>query len=539
MQGHHRLSEETPKSSNIAKSAAFIAMGTLASRVLGLVRDSLFGALFSRTVTDAWLVAFRIPNMFRRIFGEGALSVSFIPVFVDLLNPNKIGHDLDGSKKLVNGVFTLLIIILTTFTFLGIIFSEDLVRLIAGGESFLSVPGKFEMAVRMNKIMFIFVLLICLYAYAMAILNALKSFVLPAFAPVFFNIAMIGSTLLPSFSSRFTEDVLAWGVVVGGLLQFGILVPALTRAGYLPQLTKQIWSDSIKIVFQKMLPGLFGMGILQLTIVVNTRFASMLPEGTNSWIFWADRILELPLALFAVSMGTALLPTLSLHWQLNEREKMVEIFHKNLKLVLFLAIPSCIGMYVMAEPIVDLLFRRGRFDLNDLQNTALVVKIYSLGIVSYTVIRVGAQAFYAIQNTKLPAYVSAVCLGIHFFLAPMLMKSYGVGGLMASTVFSATLNMVLLLIAFHIKIGSVMSGGYFESLVNFLIAGFSMGLFTKSFFYISSQLPDSDVVQGSLTLVYVFMSGILYFAVSFILKTPEAQPVWQRIRSRIFKQSIS
>ncbi len=518
--------------SNIAKSAAFIALGTLSSRVLGLVRDALFGALFSRTVTDAWLVAFRIPNMFRRIFGEGALSVSFIPVFVDLMNPKKIGYDPNGSKKLVNGVFTLLVIILTAATFLGIIFSENLVRLIAGGESYMAVPGKFEMTVGMNKIMFVFILLICLYAYAMAILNALREFVLPAFAPVFFNIAMIVSTILPSVSSNFSQNVLAWGVVVGGLLQFAILIPPLIRAGYLPKLSKEIWSDAIKIVFQKMVPGLFGMGILQLTIIVNTRFASALPEGTNSWIFWADRILELPLALFAVSMGTALLPTLALHWQLGERDKMVEIFHRNLKLVLFLAIPSSIGMYVMAEPIVELLFRRGRFDINDLQNTALVVKIYALGIISYTVVRIGAQAFYAIQNTKLPAYISAICLGIHFVLAPILMKSYGVGGLMASTVLSATLNMSLLLIAFKLKIGSLEPGSYIESLINFLIAGFTMGLFTKSYFYLLPHLPDVIWIRGLAIVLYIMVAAVIYFGVSFILKTPEAQPIWIRIKSR-------
>ncbi len=527
-------SKEQPKTQSLAKSAGYIALGTLSSRVLGLLRDALFGALFSRTVTDAWLVAFRLPNMFRRLFGEGALSVSFIPLFIKELHPNKLKEDPLGPQKMANGVFTLLLIILTTATLLGILFSRQLVFLMAGEPAFMEVPGKFELAVEMNQIMFVFILLICMYAYAMAILNSLKKFILPAFAPVLFNIAMIVSTFMPRYFGV-SNVALAWGVVAGGFLQFAILIPPLVRAGYMPKLTKNIWIPAVRLVFQKMLPGLLGMGVLQIAILVNTRFAASLGEGSNSWIFWADRILELPLSLFAVSMGTALLPTLSDLWSSNLKQKMVEVYHQNFRMVLFLAIPSAVGMYVLAEPIVDLLFRRGKFNEIDLFNTALVVKIYAFGIISYSAVRVSAQCFYAIHNTLLPAVVSAVCLIAHLIAAPFLMARWGLGGLITSTMISATLNMFMLMGAFKYYIGELQINKFFASVLNFIIAALVMGLFAKTYYMVLKYLPDGTIVRALLIVAYVALCVLIYFGVSFVLRTEEAQPVWNNLRRRFVK----
>lgn len=516
---------------SIAKSASYIALGTFSSRLLGLLRDALFGALFSRTVTDAWLVAFRLPNMFRRLFGEGALTISFVPFFVKEMGSDK---ELSSSQKLANGTFTLLMIILCTLTLLGIIFSRPLVMLIAGEEAFLSVPGKFELTVVMNQIMFVFILLICLYAYAMAILNALKKFVLPAFAPVLFNVAMIVSTLLPRFYPQLSNTVLAWGVVAGGFLQMSILIPSLIKVGYFPKFSyKDAFLPAVRNVFQKMMAGIVGMGVAQIAIIVNTRFAASLGEGANSWIFWADRILELPLSLFAVSMGTALLPTLSYLWSSGEKEKMVDTYHQNFRLVLFLAIPSAIGLYILAQPVVELLFYRGKFSHNDLINTALVVKIYAFGIISYSSVRVAAQAFYAIHNTLLPSVVSGVCLLIHFFAAPYFMAQWGLGGLIVSTILSATLNMICLMIAFKKYLGSLQIKKFFLSTSKFLIASSAMGYFASTYYKVLALFHDSTFLRGLMVLIYVAVSFLIYFIVSIVLHTEEAKPVWSNLKKRM------
>lgn len=531
MQDNQELRRQSHK--HVVKSATYMAMGTFSSRVLGLIRDAILGAFFDRTVTDAWLVAFRIPNMLRRLFGEGALSVSFIPIFIELMTNPKSKQE-GKDFKLASGVFSLLSALLLVLTTIGIIFSSQIVHLIAGEEAYMSVPGKFEMTVQMAQIMFAFCFFICLYAFYMAILNAYKKFALAAFAPVLFNVAMIVSTLLPAyFPNHFTNLQLAWGVTIGGFLQMIILVPALIKLKCLPSFSLNFFDPNVLRVFRNMVPGLLGLGVMQIGMIINTRFASSLEEGANSWIYWSDRVLELPLSLFAVSLGTALLPTLAAHWSKGEKDEMIDTANRYLRMIFFVSVPCAIGVWFLARPIVEVLFHRGKFSTYDLMNTSSILMIYAVGIISFGGIRVIAPSFYAIKNTWYPAVVSLICLCVHYFVAQYLMAIYGIQGLASSSMISSILNLALLLIGFRIFIGHMMIGKLLKSLIKFVISGAVMAAVIQCYDLLIAYFGDFFIVKLVCLSAIICASVITYFYMTSLLKAEEYELVFANIQKKV------
>jgi putative peptidoglycan lipid II flippase len=523
-------SDSEKRTKKILIYALSMAFGTLSSRLLGLVRDMAFAALFSRTVTDAWTTAFRLPNMFRRLLGEGALSVSFIPVFVEARIQDNTSV---RAQNLVNGLYTLLLLILATLTTLGVVFAENILRVLLD-ENYALVAGKFELTVRMAQIMFVFVFFISSYAFFMGILNALGKYALAAFAPTLWNVVMIISTFVPVQWLSSPGDALAWGVVIGGALQAGILVPSLVKTGYWPRLSllAAVKNPDVKRVFVNMLPGMLGLGLLQITTIVNLRFASKLGEGPISYIYWADRLLELPLSLVSVSLGAALLPTLSGLWTEKQVQKMTDTANYYLRVNLFVAVPAAIGLFVLAQPIVELLFMRGRFTLQDATATAAVVKVYAVMLISTSCARVLVPSFYAIKNTWLPAVVSAICLLAHIIVAPILLEKYQLVGLVSSTVMSGTLNFLLLLVAYYFLIGQFGILKVFISLFKFAVAGSVMFLSLQIFDQLTGYLPLIFSVA-----VTILVGSLVYMVCAQILKCEEYQQtvatLLQKIKRRL------
>lgn len=527
-------SKEAEKSSkNIVIYALSMAFGTMASRVLGLVRDMAFAALFSRTVTDAWTTAFRLPNLFRRLLGEGALSVSFIPVFVQARIEDPQGL---RAQNLVNGLYTLLLLVLMTLTSLGVLFADPVLKFLLD-ENYYSIPGKFELTVRMAQIMFVFVFFISSYAYFMGILNALGKYALAAFAPTLWNVVMIISTFVPVAWLASPGDALAWGVVLGGALQAGILIPSLVRSGYFPKLSfnmrQALRNPDIQKVFLNMLPGMLGLGLLQITTIVNLRFASELGEGPISYIYWADRLLELPLSLVSVSLGTALLPTLSGMWTQNQKQKMTETANYYLRVNLFVAVPAAIGLFVLAQPIVELLFLRGQFSMQDAVATASVVQVYAAMLISISCARVLVPSFYAIKNTWFPAVVSAVCLLIHILVAPWLMQGFGLQGLVGSSFVSGTMNFILLLAAYYYFIGSFGLGRVLFSLMRFLIAGAGMYASLQMYPFLRDKMP----LLFGLTIT-IISSAVTYSSLAWILRCEEFTQTFSTVFSKLKRKFL-
>ncbi|MEK2644973.1 murein biosynthesis integral membrane protein MurJ [Bdellovibrio sp. BCCA] len=492
-----------------------MASGTLTSRILGLLRDVALGALFDRTVTDAWTAAFRIPNLFRRLLGEGSLSVSFIPVFMEAQAEDSHGV---RAKNLANSLYTLLLIVLGVLTLLGVIFTEDIFRLLLS-DSYGSLPEKWDLTVRMGRIMFGFVFFVCSYAYFMGILNALGSFGLPAAAPALLNISMLVFTFMPPEWFPVRGDGLAWGVFVGGFLQALLLWVALKSRDYLPRLQFKIWNDDIKQVLRNMLPGLIGMGLLQFSTLVNLYFASYLPEGSISYIYWADRLLELPLSLISVSIGSALLPTLSALAAAKDQEKFRETSQESFLMNLFLAWPAALGLFFLAEPIIEVLFLRGRFTSADAVATSSVLKVYAVSLVLISCSRVLMPLYYSIKNTWFPAVVSVVCLAVHVTLAPYFMQSYGLIGLMFSGLLSAFLNTAILLVGLRFWNLSFAWGSLLKSLGKFVIAGAGLALTLKIYDFISQEIGRG--LQTLALFITILGAVVVYFGLAALLRCEE------------------
>jgi putative peptidoglycan lipid II flippase len=482
----------------VFKRAFFMAGGTLTSRVLGLFRDMALAALFDRTVTDAWTAAFRLPNLFRRLFGEGSLSVSFIPVFIETQAEDTSGT---RSQNLINAIYTLLLIFLGGVTLWGIVSMEPLLKLLLADNYVLDVE-KWNLTVRMARIMFGFVFFVCSYAYFMGILNALGSFALPALAPALLNISMLVFTFMPGTWFPEVGDGLAWGVFVGGLLQAVVLWWALRERNYLPRWSRQIWNSDVRLVLKNMLPGLLGTGLLQLATLVNLHFASGLGEGALSYIYWADRLLELPLSLVAVSIGTALLPTLSDLAQRKQRPQFQSVLQEHFLMNLYLAWPAAIGLFCLAQPIVEVLFYRGHFNQADVHSTAMVLQVYALSLLVVSSVRVLIPSFYAVKNTWLPAVTSMVGLALHIGMAPLWIESWGLKGLVISSLIAAVVQLILILgLMGHYAVAmSWRSMG--KELLKIFVAGFMMAVFAWS-------LSETVSAASSSWLKALLLAGVI------------------------------
>ncbi len=513
--------------------AAIMASGTLLSRVLGLIRDMLIAAIFPRLISDAWTVAFRLPNLFRRLLGEGSLAVSFIPVFVRIQHQKGEYHE--DAKQLVASLFTLLSLILTVLSVFCVAWMDPIIRHLVSGEGYTSVAGKLELTVQMARIMFPFIFLMSLYAYFMAILNSFKKFAYGAFAPALLNIALIVAALIPESDINQKAMYQSWAVIVGGFLQMSFLIPQLYRLGYFPKIRFQFNTPPMRQIFAAMLPSMMGMSIVQITGVVNVYFASQLPQGTHSYIYFADRVLELPLTLFAVSLGSALLPTLSKYWAAGERDKMLDTTSKNLRLILFLALPCSAGFYFLARPIVEVLFMRGQFDSNDVAVTADILRVYSLTVITASGVRILAPSFYAISNTWLPASISGLSLILHVIMAPTLIAKWGVIGIPGSTVLSAAFNLLLLYLSHYIFIGRLATIDLVTSVVKYLLCSLTIVFAIKWLepFYNT----QTNVFGRCLFLALIIGAAILFYMISaFFLRVPETKQVAAIFKAKLRKR---
>lgn len=503
-----------------------MASGTLTSRILGLFRDIALGALFDRTVTDAWTAAFRIPNLFRRLLGEGSLSVSFIPVFMEAQTADPRGIK---ARNLVNAVYSLLLIVILALTLLGLIFIEPLFKVLLS-ESYAQSLERWELTVRMGRIMFGFSFFVTLYAFYMGLLNALGSFGLPALAPALLNVSMLIFTFLPQDWFPGRGDGLAWGVLIGGILQAGLLWFVLLQRNYLPRFQAQMWTPQTKEVFRRLVPGLMGLGLLQISTLVNLYFASDLPAGSISYIYWADRLLEFPLSLIAVSLGAALLPTLSEHAALGDWKRFRETAEESFLMSLYLAVPAALGLFFLAEPIIQVLFYRGQFDVRDLMQTAAVLKVYALSLLVLAAIRVMVPLYYARKETTYPMVLSVVSVLVHVLLAGVFIRQWGLRGLVASSLFAAFLNFMMLFI------GLVRWDMMFDrrrlmvSVGKMAVSALGLWGVLKMHSTLEVYLPGPSGVSLFMTIV---VSVIVYFGISFLLKSDEffkirqSFPLWR------------
>lgn len=479
--------------------------GTLTSRILGLFRDVALGALFDRTVTDAWAAAFRAPNFFRRLLGEGSLSVSFIPVFIESQAGDPTGA---RARNFANAVYSMILILLGMLTLLGIAFIEPLFRLLLSDTFALNIE-KWELTLRMGRIMFGFVFFISTYAFYMGLLNILGSFGLPAVAPALLNISMLVFTFMPAEWFPAAGDGLAWGVLLGGFLQAAVLWGGLKMRGHLPQWSFHWRTSEVGQFLRRLGPGLVGMGVMQFFTLVNLYFASSLPEGAISYIYWADRLLELPLSLISVSLGTALLPTLSQAYSRGDRAAFREAARESFLMNSFLAWPAALGLFFLAGPIIEALFLHGKFSPADLVATTSVLQIYAVSVVWISWSRVLMPLFYAAQNTRYPMAVSLGSLGLHVVLAPVLMERWGLQGLLVSGVIAAAGSALGLLLGLRYHGLGLGFMSLLKPLAKIVAAGAVMGVVAQGYFLLGPY--NGKGPQVAALFVTILLSAGAYF----------------------------
>ena len=443
-----RLQAHTLPPVSLFKAASTVSLLTLVSRITGLVRELLMASVFGvSAMTDAFNVAFRIPNLFRRVLGEGAFSQAFVPV----LAATRAEDGDDGAKALIDHVGTLLAWTLVLLCIAGVLGAPWMVWAMASGMK--QSPQGFDAAVTMTRWMFPYIGFMSLVALAGGILNTWKKFAVPAASPVLLNIALILSITLgaPVFARHGIEPIYAQaaGVMLGGLLQLGIQVPALLRLGLLPRIgvrwsaIRAAWADpTTRKVARLMLPALLGVSVAQVSLLINTQIASHLATGSVSWITYADRLMELPTALLGVALGVVLMPQLASARAKQDDERYSAMLDWGLRLVVVLSVPCMVALLVFAKPLVAVLYHYGAFADRDVQQTTLALAGYGVGIVGIVAIKVLAPGYFAKHDMRTPMLIAVAVLVftqmMNLVLVPYLQHaaltlSIGVGAVINAT----------------------------------------------------------------------------------------------------------
>ena len=451
------------QSESVVRSAGVVTIAVFMSRVTGLLRESVMARLFGAgLIYDAFMLGFRIPNLTRDLFAEGALSSAFVPTFTEYLaNRGK-----QEAARLANLVATALIIIVGVICALGVMFAPQLVRLLAPG--FTAVPGKFELAVSMTRIMFPFLLLVALAAQAMGVLNASNKFGVPAMASTFFNIGSVGFGVtlgiwLGPWLHLSRIEGMAIGVVLGGALQLIWQMPALYRLGFRFRIAFDWRHPGLVRIFQLMVPAILGNAAVQINVMVNTNFASTVLDpvrgldGPVSWLGYAFRFMQLPLGLFGVAMASATLPSISRSAAAGDMDEFRRTLSKSLGMVFLLTLPSSAGLAVLGKSIIGGIYQGGRFQLYDTQQTALALSCYSIGLAGYAAVKVLGPAFYALGDARTPMLVSLGSILVNFAVAEFMIRVAGWGhaGLAVSTSVVALFGFFLLFEILRRRIGGV------------------------------------------------------------------------------------
>lgn len=406
---------------NLLKALAKVGSMTFVSRILGFVRDTLIARVFGAgMLSDAFIVAFKIPNLLRRVSAEGAFSQAFVPILAEY----KSQRSFDETHHLINRVATWLGLILVVVTLLGMLAAPWIVTLIAPG--FRANPAKMQLTVELLRITFPYIFFISLVSMAGGVLNTYNRFGIPAFTPVWLNVSMIAAVLF--FADHFAEPikVLAWAVFFGGFLQLLFQIPFLKQIGLLPKLDFHQNDDGVWRILRLMGPAILGVSVAQISMITNTIFASFLDTGSVSWLYYADRLMEFPTGVLGVALGTILLPSLSKAYSGSDEREYSQLLDWGLRLTFILAAPAAIALAVLAAPLVIALFHYGKFTAHDALMTEQALIAYSIGLLGLILVKILAPGFYARQNIKTPVKIAIFTLvitqlmnGLFIFVLPL------------------------------------------------------------------------------------------------------------------------
>ena len=517
--------EQTEKV-QVTKNAGLVGGLTLLGRIFGFVRDAAMAWLFGTGfISDAFFVAFRIPNLLRRLFSEGILSLAFIPVFIEYISV----RGKEEAFYLARSVFLTSFLVLSGFTVVGFFFAPVLVTLFAPG--FIPFPEKFALTVSLTRMMFPFVIFIGLSAISMGVLNTFGHFAAPSLAPLVINLSMIGA--IWHISPHMTEPVkgLAIGVIIGGILQMALQTPFLVKTGIFFRKKAHLFHRGLKKIGSMTLPAAMGASVFQINMLLDTLIASFLSEGSISHLYYADRLVQFPLGIFGIAAAMALLPNLSKEASLKNYAAVSDTISSSLKMVLFVTVPAMAGLVILREPIISLLFERGAFDAQSVQLTAGALLYYGLGLWAFTSVRIVVSTFYALQDAGTPLRIALVCIAVKVIMAVVFIQFIDYKGLALSTSLASVLNLIFLVRALQMKLGHVNWENTALSLRNTVTGTIvmSFGVVFVSRLIIPTSTA-SLILRLSGLLGCIFVGIVIYLIFSILLKSREIQMLLGAIR---------
>lgn len=497
----------------LLKSTSSVAGMTMLSRVLGFLRDIILAQLFGASAGfDAFIIAFKIPNFFRRLFGEGAFSQAFVPVLSEYCETK----DQASAQRFVGSIAGTLGLILLLIVLLAELIAPAIVYIFAPG--FADHPSQFLLAEHMVHITAPYLFFICIVAFCAAVLNTFKRFIVPAFTPVLLNLSLIVAALF--FSKAFHTPIyaIAWGVFFAGILQILLQLPFLKKEKMLVQPRVDFKNPGVRQVMKLMLPALFGVSIQQISLLIDNLFASFLPAGSISWLYYSDRLTYLPLGVIGVALATVVLPTLSRAHAKGSVDEYQKTLAWSLNWVWFLGLPCALGLVVLAKPILVTLFMHGAFNLLDVNMTAKSLMAYAIGLPGFMFIKVLASAFYSRKEIKTPVKLAGVALLLNVILNFVLIKSLAHAGLALSSAIAASVNAFCLWLMLRRRLQSQADTRAMKLTLKMLLAGAVMFFLV---FLVTPALPvwlaTHEWLRILLLLAMLLLGLLIYFMMLFFM----------------------
>lgn len=518
----------TESNLRVAKYTGIVMIATLICRILGLGREIVISNQFGAGIeTDAFFVAFMIPNLLRSFLGEGALNTTFIPVFADYLT--------HGSKRkadaFASNVLNILVILLLLIIALGIWGAPFIVNMVASG--FKSDPEKYLLTVRLTKFMFPYIGFAAIAALFMAILNSYRQFFIPAFAPAMLNIGII------VFALFYVKEIgiyrLALGVMVGGFIQTVIHIPALVKKHFQYRMIINLQEPGIRLLFQLLLPAMFGLAIDRINFVVDRIIASYLAHGSISALYYANRLMQFPLGVFGIALSIAILPTLSKYVAKKQYQQMKNTFSFGIKTLSLFILPSTVGLIVLSHPIIKLFYEHGLFSSQDTRMTEIALVCYTIGLFATAALRLVISTFYALKDTRTPLRIGFYVVIFNIILDLILVRFLAHAGIALATSIAAILHFIILSIVLHKKVNGIYTG----ELTNFFwkigTASILMGIacWVVSQYFGSIVDLNVKIVQVSQVILSVSLGVIVYYGSGIMMGIPEFRGAGHIIRKLI------
>jgi putative peptidoglycan lipid II flippase len=508
----------------------------MASRVLGLVREQTLAALFGAgNEMDAFIVAFRIPNLVRDLFAEGAMSAAFVPAFTRHLTI----HGKPAAWRLGNNVLNTLLLVTLALVVAGLVFTHPLVTLFAG--DYASVPGKLDLTIRLARITLPFLMLIVVAAVAMGMLNSLHHYFVPALSPAMFNVAVIvcAVVLVPLMPSLGLPRIMAIAaaVLLGGLGQILIQWPPLAREGFRYSPVFDPRDKALRDVVVVMGPGTIGLAATQVNIFVTTLLATAQGTGAVSWLTFAFRLIYLPLGLFGASISTAVLPAVSRHAAVDDLAAIRRTVSRGLSMMLMLNVPATLGLVVLARPIVELLFEHGRFTPADTEATAAVLRLYAAGLIGYSVTHIVSPTFYALRQSRTAVAASIAAIGVNILLSVWFVGFMGFRGLAIATSMAALANGGMLVLLLRRRLKGIDGQRLTMVFTKVLVAAAAMAVAAWGIDDVMTRwLPGREILWRGVRLLTAIGGGLAVLALAAkMLRIVEFEDAFALVRAQLTK----